>query len=124
MVEKKTPCPCGCKFQAVERIEGRCDDLLYVESLNGEYKPLFPDFVSRKIISVSDQITEYEVVQEAPNQWKIFLDPQFREKVYEALTALFVKIQCHIPEITFVDKPFRKKPGAKFRRIRRSYAAV
>ena len=44
LVEKKTPCPCGCIFQPLERIEGRCDDVLYVALPDGGTKPLFPRF--------------------------------------------------------------------------------
>lgn len=124
LVEQKTPCPCGCIFQPVKRIEGRCDDLLYVQSINGNYKPLFPDFISRRITSVSEQIQDFEVVQVAPNQWTIFLDPQFRQKVYQELLLLVSNIGCHPPEIVFTDQPLPKTPGSKIRRIRRECAAL
>lgn len=124
LVEQKTPCPCGCIFQSIRRIEGRCDDLLYVQSINGTYKPLFPDFISRRIISVSEQIQDFEVVQNLPNQWRIFLDYQFRHKVHKELALLISNMGCLLPEIMFTDQPFPKTPGSKMRRIRRECAAL
>lgn len=124
LVEKKTPCACGCIFQSLERIEGRCDDLLYVALPHGGEKPLFPDFVRRKIISVSEEIEDYEVVQTSLTRWEIFLKSEFRESVDAALHELFERIGCLFPEIVFVDRPSLRLPGAKLRRIRRKYATV
>lgn len=124
LVEKKTPCPCGCAFQPIERIEGRCDDLLYVALPRGGTKPLFPDFVNRKITAASVEIEEYEVVQTRLNRWEIYLKPEFRSAVTTALHELFLRVGCLFPELIFVDNPFPKLPGAKLRRIRRQYATV
>lgn len=124
LVEKKTACPCGCIFQPLERIEGRCDDLLHVRLPQGGTKPLFPDFVNRKIITVSEEIEEYEVVQISLNQWEIYIKPEFRVLVAKALYELFLQIDCLVPEITFVNEASPRLPGAKLRRIRRKYAPV
>ncbi len=124
LVEKKSPCPCGCVFQALERIEGRCDDVLYVALPEGGEKPLFPDFISRKIISTSEEIQEYEVLQTRLNRWEIYLKPEFRKSVSNALHELFIRLGCLVPELVFVDQPFPRLPGAKLRRIRRHYAPV
>lgn len=124
LVDKKTPCPCGCIFQSLERIEGRCDDLLYVALPHEGKKPLFPDFVNRTIAAASSEIEEYEVVQTNLNRWEIYLKPEFRSAVKAALHGLFLRVDCLFPELIFVDKPFPRLPGAKLRRIRREYAAV
>ncbi len=124
LVEKKTPCPCGCVFQAIERIEGRCDDLLYVALPNGRTKPLFPDFITRKMILVSEEIKDFEILQRSLFKWEIYVEPQFKTGVKVALYELFSQIECVSPEIIFVDSPFPKLPGAKLRRIRRQYEAL
>ncbi len=124
LVEKKTPCPCGCIFQPLERIEGRCDDLLYVALPHGGSKPLFPDFISRKIISTSEEIEEFEIVQTRLNRWEIYLKPEFRTAVTAALNELFLRVGCLFPELVFVDHPFPRLSGAKLRRIRREYAII
>jgi putative adenylate-forming enzyme len=124
LVEKKSLCPCGCIFQSLERIEGRCDDVLYVALPEGGEKPLFPDFVSRKIIATSEKIQEYEVLQTRLNRWVIYLKPEFRKPVSQALHELFIRIGCLVPELVFIDHPLPRLPGAKLRRIRRHYAPV
>lgn len=124
LVEKKTPCPCGCVFQSLERIEGRCDDLLYVALPNGTTKPLFPDFITRKIILVSEEIKDFEIVQSSLHKWEIYVEPQFKVAVKEALHELFLRAECIFPELIFVDSPFPRLPEAKLRRIRRQYAAL
>lgn len=124
LIEKKTPCPCGCVFQALERIEGRCDDLLYVALANGRIKPLFPDFITRKIILASEEIKDFEIVQTSLYKWKIYVDPQFKSAVKIALYEFFLQVKCVSPELVFFDNPFPKLPGAKLRRIRRQYEAL
>jgi putative adenylate-forming enzyme len=124
LIEKKTPCPCGCAFQAIERIEGRCDDLLQVALPKGGTKPLFPDFVARKIIAASEEIEEYEVVQTKLNRWEIFVKPAYQGLVKKALQELFFQVGSLTPELIFVGNPFIKLPGSKLRRIRRDYATL
>jgi putative adenylate-forming enzyme len=124
LVEKKTPCPCGCVFLSLERIEGRCDDLLHVALPNGGTKPLFPDFVSRKIIAASEKIDEYEIIQTSLNRWEIYVKHEFRPAVAEALQELFLRVGCIPPEIIFAENPFPRLPGAKLRRIRRQCEVI
>ncbi len=124
LVEKKSPCPCGCVFKSLTRIEGRCDDLLYVALPQGGNKPLFSDFINRKITAAAAGIEEYEVVQTQLDKWEIYLKQEFRSAVKVSLHELFSKIGCLFPELIFVDHPFPKLPGAKLRRIRREYATI
>ena len=49
LVEKKEPCPCGCVYTALEKIEGREDDV-FVFSGNGKEVRIFPDFIRRCIL--------------------------------------------------------------------------
>lgn len=121
LVEKTTPCACGCVFQALERIEGRCDDLLYVALPDGGMKPLFPDFVSRKIITASEKIVDYEVIQTHLDRWEVYLNQDFRKLAAQSLQELFTDIKCLPPKLVFLDKPYPKVPGAKLRRVRREY---
>ncbi len=123
LLEKKETCPCGCIFQPIERIEGRCDDLLLVQFENGSQRPLFPDFVSRKILSASEEIENYTVVQVAPNHWEIYLKSGMETPVRKALNSLFTQIGCLAPQLSFIDQEYPRLPGAKIRRIRRNYAA-
>lgn len=122
LVEKKSPCPCGCSFLSLERIEGRCDDLLYAVLPTGKQKPIFPDFISRKIAAASEDITDFEVVQTEPLLWEIYLNCNSQEKVTKELQDLFTQLQCVSPKLVFVSQKPPQQPGAKRRRIRRAYA--
>jgi putative adenylate-forming enzyme len=123
LVERKEPCPCGCIFQSLERIEGRCDDLLFVLFPDGSKRPLFPDFVSRKILAASEEIQDYTVVQTSPTQWEIYLKPGMEEPVRRALITLFSQIGCIPPQLSFIDRKYTRPPGTKMRRIWRNYAS-
>lgn len=118
--EKKSKCPCGSKFLALERIEGRCDDLLFVECLKGNIKPLFPDFVIRKIIFASEQIVDFEVVQVDLKCWEIYIQSNFRDLVAKSLGDLFNEYDCIHPSLVFLNESI-KINGSKLRRVRREF---
>ncbi|MNW32099.1 Phenylacetate-coenzyme A ligase [compost metagenome] len=72
LTEAATTCPCGSVFTAIERIEGRCDDIIYLPHVEGlEPVAVFPDFISRAVITASPNIEHYRVVQTGPLQLEI-----------------------------------------------------
>lgn len=123
LVERKEPCSCGCVFLALERIEGRCDDVLRVRMSDGKEKSLFPDFVSRKIVSKAPEVESYQVTQTQIDQWEIYLNPPASAAVAEGLGELFDKIGCLHPQLIFTDREFSRPVGSKLRRIRRTYVS-
>lgn len=85
----KKPCPCGSVFTRLSAIEGRCDDILHVLSVDNKPYLLYPDFVRRAIISTSTAITEYRVTQHG-KQLLIELEPlSARPAVQAAMEQLF-----------------------------------
>ncbi|HEX7363797.1 MAG TPA: F390 synthetase-related protein [Dehalococcoidia bacterium] len=56
-------CQCGSSFRAIERIQGRADDIFYVRGPGSETRYLFPDYVQKSIIHASDAIIEYQAIQ-------------------------------------------------------------
>ncbi|RYD32567.1 MAG: adenylate cyclase [Verrucomicrobiaceae bacterium] len=64
--ERRTPCPCGSLFTALEAVEGRCDDLLVFERVGGAAE-IFPDFIRLAVITAHPAIEEYSVVQDPEN---------------------------------------------------------
>lgn len=75
LLERKTNCPCGSIFTAIERIEGRCDDIFYFLDRGTQLpKTVFPDFIRRVVMKAAgDRITNYRVVQRSYNDLDIFL---------------------------------------------------
>lgn len=54
LVEKKSPCGCGSPFLALEKIEGREDDMFSFLDGKGQEKMVFPDFIRRCVLFVGD----------------------------------------------------------------------
>ena len=83
---RKTPCPCGSVMMALECIEGRADDVIYFTNSKGEEVTVFPDFIRRAIMTASDQIEEYQVIQKKVGELNIYLriNLQRSSQPYEA----------------------------------------
>ena len=108
LTERATPCLCGAVTTALERIEGRCDDLFYLRARVGnQWVPVFPDFISRAVMSSSAQIEEYRVRQLAPDQIEVALRLPTPEQadnqraVEQTLHRLFARLSCQPPQIHF-----------------------
>ena len=125
LVKRKTPCQCGSKLIAIEHIEGRQDDIFYLpyQSSNGELVTIFPDFIRRAIVMVSDDIEDYQVMQLSLNRIEVALKVRNSHKneiqnlVLESLRSLFETLDCHIPEIVFLDQFPSIPVGQKRRRV-------
>ncbi|MCX5774876.1 MAG: hypothetical protein NTV44_00635 [Firmicutes bacterium] len=55
------PCSCGSHFRVIDHIIGRHDDVLLLTDEEGNERSVFPDLVSRWIMTTSDAIREYRV---------------------------------------------------------------
>lgn len=140
LTERDAPCPCGSPFLALEAIEGRCDDIFYFYRLaDNRLRPIFPDFISRAIITASDEVSEYVAVQHAPDRLEISL--RFKDsgmgsewvepKITQAITDLSVKMGCKPPVVHFhllhdgmirIDKVYEKPEDIKkLRRVERRF---
>jgi putative adenylate-forming enzyme len=116
LIERKTACPCGSHFLALERIDGRCDDLFFGYKNNGkEIGILFPDFIRRAIILASDQILEYKVTQLSLNSIEIKLKAKsnlelVKESVINEMANVWAHHQLALPDIHF--QPYDLIPSA------------
>jgi putative adenylate-forming enzyme len=106
LTEKKEPCPCGSVFTAIEKIEGRCDDIFYLPAIEGEkFIPVFPDFICRAVIYSSPEIEEYMAIQNNFDLIEILLKSSCEDKnlltnlVQKSLTEVLEKLNCKIPAI-------------------------
>ncbi|MFD2329015.1 F390 synthetase-related protein [Cohnella sp. GCM10020058] len=130
LVERTAPCPCGSPFTAIERIEGRCDDIFYASALQpgAATVPVYPDFVTRAIMGASVEIEQYRAVQTAPDRWTIEFDLRNGElrqtaesRIRQAVEALCERLSCVAPELSFTS--YARTPGdRKLRRVERRYA--
>lgn len=128
LVERTGPCPCGSPFTAIERIEGRCDDIFYASPLRQGAGPVavYPDFVTRAIIGASSEIEQYRAVQTAPDRWTIELDvrcearPAVETRIQQAIGALCARLGAVPPALAFA--PYAPLSGGrKLRRVERRH---
>lgn len=62
ILSEETHCPCGQHSLIIEKIEGRCDDVLQLPKLNGELTSVFPDFISRTLLNI-EGLSDFRVRQ-------------------------------------------------------------
>lgn len=131
LTEAEAPCPCGSVFTAIERIEGRCDDVFYLEHReDGRLVPVFPDYITRAVIGASDAIAEYRVIQQERGGIHIDLlltgeGEALRKAVESQVTAslqeLALRLNVWLPALHFGEYMFQ--PGVqKLRRVERRRA--
>ncbi|NEW05748.1 adenylate cyclase [Paenibacillus sp. SYP-B3998] len=118
LTEQLEPCPCGSPFTAIAQIEGRCDDVFDLLSLAGDQRiPVFPDFISRAIISASEAVEAYHAILHAPDRMEISLQLkediliEAKSAIYQSLQALCLRVGCRMPIIEFT--PYALVPGEK-----------
>jgi putative adenylate-forming enzyme len=113
-------CRCGSPLLAIESIEGRCDDVLWLpERAGGELRPIFPDTVRHAIAKRVEPIGDFHVTQRGSSLALATAssDPAAFDALRAALEPLFESHGLVTPTWTregFVKRP----PHAKRRRIR------
>jgi putative adenylate-forming enzyme len=124
-------CDCGSSFRIIEQIQGRSDDLLWSQRIdNGDLQFIFPDYLRRAIISSSDTIDEYQVIQKSYSKVEVRL--QVRNKdvnkdeivnlVKKKIGEVFESYSCKTPEIRFSFEKAKPHPiSHKLVRIQRDF---
>lgn len=121
IIHELTDCPCGLKTTAIEKIEGRSDDVLHFENKDGMTTKIFPDFFRRAIILSDPSIIDYMLVQRSGNLLELYIDGaderfENAQKELKSLLQFYLIEGVEINRINF--RPLEK--GNKLRRI--SYA--
>ena len=127
LVLRELPCTCGSAMTAIERIEGRTDDVLVGKNESGERVYIFPDLVRRRIIWAGEELNNYAVEQRSLRELILFVDIAEKdysktcENIQKALLELFnekgisnMQISCH------KGLPPRDQ-AAKMRRVSRTF---
>ncbi len=110
-------CHCGSSFRTIKKVHGRTDDIFLLRGKGGERKYLFPDYVRRALITASDEIEDYQVLQHDTNTIEIRLVTSpgsnitgIRKKVIENLSLRAKRIECELGHVTFSDEPPSRNP--------------
>jgi putative adenylate-forming enzyme len=113
------PCPCGRPERTIAAIEGRADDVLWLDGADGERVPVFPDFVRRAMALAGDVVRDYRV-RDAAGTLEIALESEApdtaRARVRAELDALWKRFDVRPPALRFVAWR-TEEPGRKRRRV-------
>ena len=63
MIRLGHPCGCGSRFRVIDTIVGRSDDVFYFQNKQSQRVPIYPDILSRWIITATDNLLEFQVIQ-------------------------------------------------------------
>lgn len=123
LVEREERCRCGSIYQAIERVEGRCDDVCMVPTPSGDV-PLFPDFIRRAIVSASSEITDYRVTYDGARADVTLAVrpgasvPCVAEAALVSLREVFASRGLPVPSISTAfgipDDPLQKRRRVRF----------
>jgi putative adenylate-forming enzyme len=120
---RKEPCPCGSPYLCIEKIEGRADDMLVFERLDGGAVLVFPDWIRRIMLMHVPQATHYQIEQNAANMLFCWLDGDQAADLFlafkGALANWCTNQELKMPELHF-SGPVPFNPTRKFRVISRS----
>jgi putative adenylate-forming enzyme len=68
------PCTCGRASLALAGVDGRCDDVLWLNGADALI-PVFPDVLARTILRAVEDLLDFEVQEIAPGHWRLGLAP-------------------------------------------------
>lgn len=120
------PCGCGSPFRVLRAIEGRCDDVCYFVSRTGEPRLFFPDTIRRMILLASQDITDYQVLQQSQGQLSIHLSinpgasfASVATLVQQSVNATLARYGCRPASVSIDQGIVPPAPGIKRRRVQR-----
>lgn len=87
------PCPCGSHFRTIKNILGRNDDVLTFKKNDGSTQHIFPDLMSRWIMTCSDNIREYKVLQHLDKSLTVILDPLKDQGIEELKYSIIQRLK-------------------------------
>lgn len=95
------PCACGAASHVVTRIEGRCDDICHFLTATGAEIPVFPDLLTRAVLSTAPDMTAFQLRQSAPGVLHLALPPGTQAPdLGPALAALAHRLGALPPKLT------------------------
>lgn len=123
----KEKCSCGSNFRVIKQIQGRADDMFWgLRTDTNEPQFIFQDYISRTIISTSEDIEEYQATQVSYTEIILRIQlkkgsnkEKIKEQLAQKLKKVFLKYHCVEPEIkTIFRLPLLNKGSNKLIRIR------
>ncbi len=126
LVEKPGGCLCGSPHLALEKIEGREDDVFCFPGLTGGERSVFPDFIRRCFLFAEGEEPvwkagpgDYRIVQRADGTLAVYADltKAGERRVQEELSRLSAESSFVLPPVDFL--PYGRESGRKLKRVER-----
>jgi putative adenylate-forming enzyme len=114
LVERKEPCPCGSCFTALERIEGREDDVFVFDGKNNEKVNVFPDFIRRLVLFIGE-VSDYRIVQEENGDITVYWNENdaMKDKFMTELNKMAEDRNFIMPHVSFSTYSFDRSRKLK-----------
>ena len=93
IIHEKTDCPCGSSFTAIEKIEGRSDDVLVFKTDKHKEIKIYPDFIRREIILSHPLINDFTIVQKTDSRLELYIKQSQYYILVEKRLETFLKSQ-------------------------------
>jgi putative adenylate-forming enzyme len=122
-------CRCGSHFRVIEKIQGRADDLFWgLRKTDRSRHFIYQDYISRTIISVSDQIEEFQAIQKDYEHLilRIKLYPatemaeemKIKETLISSIRKVFTDYNCIEPQVEVLfAEPLKNINSGKLSRV-------
>ena len=117
LVMDDAPCPCGSPLRVVREIVGRVDDVFHLRSTTGGTVELTPDILRNAIVDADRAITDFRLVQTAPDYVELHLETGNADAVTARLAALFARHGC-APQVGVRFRDLAPLEPGKLRRVR------
>jgi putative adenylate-forming enzyme len=106
LIEREQPCSCGSPFIAIDRIEGREDDIVWLPKFAGTgVVPIFPDVLSRALLNSMPSANHYQIEQSGPTTLRVGISPAStsvdQHDIRLALTQCTQRANAVAPHIEF-----------------------
>lgn len=122
-------CKCGSNFRTIKKIIGRNDDIIYLYDKEGNVQYIFPDLFARWIITTSDEIREFKVVNNKIGQMEITIDVLNKKEIKSIIYDINKRLKEELKQYNieqyelkiFVKKIHLPKDKNKYKRFIRNY---
>jgi putative adenylate-forming enzyme len=121
LVPRSAPCECGSPLLALDRIEGREDDVLWLPAVHGASAvPVFGDVIARVLVRSLPDIENYSLDELERGRWHMgvapSLDGAHATRLRDSIATMAASLGASPPEVE-IGEP-RVSDGFKRRRIR------
>jgi putative adenylate-forming enzyme len=126
LVPRSAPCLCGSPLLALDRIEGREDDVLWLAAADGPGAvPVFGDVIARVLVRTLPGIQDYSLDEMEHGRWRMGLAPSLDRagvsRLQEAIGAMATALGASPPKLE-IGEPHVPR-AFKHRRIRGARSA-